>query len=217
MSQKRNYCSITGKEVSIEFRLIVQIITIIVFLGVTANAQNQKLTDSLTMKDFRVATEKKMVPKSAVDATSGLLLVNAEVSGTLMQTFLALTTNEVEKWWKLPDVYYLKDWKVDARVGGKWSVDVEINGGKVIHEWGEFCKIDPPNIFIKTKKMDANPFVGERETTVTFRFEPSPFGTLVTIREEGFIGLPQAAFGTAENWEKVLGWLDSYLLAQKGK
>jgi hypothetical protein len=93
-----------------------------------------------------------MVPKSAVDATAGLLLVNAEVSGTPMQAFLALTTNEAEKWWKLPGVYYFKDWKVDAHVGGKWSVSVEIKGGKVVHEWGEFCKMDAPNIFIKPRK-----------------------------------------------------------------
>jgi uncharacterized protein YndB with AHSA1/START domain len=158
-----------------------------------------------------------MVPKSAVDATAGLLLVNAEVSGTPMQAFLALTTNEAEKWWKLPGVYYLKDWKVDAHVGGKWSVSVEIKGGKVVHEWGEFCKMDAPNIFIKTKKMDANPLGGERKTTVSFRFDPSPFGTLVTIREEGFIGIPQAAFGTAENWEKVLGLLDTHLVEQNAK
>jgi len=39
----------------------------------------------------------------------------------------------------------------------------------------------------------------------------------VTLREEAFIGRTEAAYGNAENWEKVLGWLDSYLLAQKKK
>jgi hypothetical protein len=33
----------------------------------------------------------------------------------------------------------------------------------------------------------------------------------VTLREEGFIGRSEAAYGNAENWEKVLGWLDAYL------
>jgi hypothetical protein len=36
-------------------------------------------------------------------------------------------------------------------------------------------------------------------------------GTGVTVREEGFIGRSEAAYGNAENWEKVLGWLDGYL------
>jgi hypothetical protein len=40
---------------------------------------------------------------------------------------------------------------------------------------------------------------------------------LVTFREEGFIGRPEAAYGNAENWEKVLGWLDNYLLLEKEK
>jgi uncharacterized protein YndB with AHSA1/START domain len=161
--------------------------------------------------DFRVASQSKMQPKSAVDAAAGLVIANAEVAGTPEQAFLALTSNEVEKWWKLPGTYHLEEWKSDLRVGGKWGVTVQINGGKAVHEWGEYCEIDAPHKFVKTKRMDTNPFVGERETTVTFRFEPSPNGTLVTVRDEGFIGMPKAAYGTAENWEKVLGWLDSYL------
>jgi hypothetical protein len=27
----------------------------------------------------------------------------------------------------------------------------------------------------------------------------------------GFIDISEAAYGNAENWEKVLGWLDDYL------
>jgi hypothetical protein len=33
----------------------------------------------------------------------------------------------------------------------------------------------------------------------------------VTLREEGFIGRSEAAYGNAENWEKVLGLLNVYL------
>ncbi len=45
------------------------------------------------------------------------------------------------------------------------------------------------------------------------RFAPSPHGTWITLREDGFLGQPQAAHGNAENWEMVLGWLDAYLSA----
>jgi hypothetical protein len=31
------------------------------------------------------------------------------------------------------------------------------------------------------------------------------------VRDEGFIGRRDAAYGNAEIWEKVLGWLDAYL------
>jgi len=39
---------------------------------------------------------------------------------------------------------------------------------------------------------------------------------LVTIREEGFIGRPEAAYGNGGNWENVLGWLDDYVRKYRG-
>jgi uncharacterized protein YndB with AHSA1/START domain len=131
--------------------------------------------------------------------------------GTPDQAFRALTTNEVEKWWTIPGVYHLKDWKADLRVQGRWSVTVELNDGKQVHEWGEFSELDVPNQLVMTRRFGGHPLLGERETTLTYRLQPSPHGTLVTVREEGFIGRSEAAYGNAENWEKVVTWLDRYL------
>jgi uncharacterized protein YndB with AHSA1/START domain len=167
--------------------------------------------ESKTDADFRSRTASKKPPKVAVDAVAGLVLANAEVSGTPDQAFRAITTSEVEQWWTIPEVYHLKDWKADLRPRGRWSVIVELHDGQQLNEWGEFCEIDVPNKIVMTRRFGANPLLGERETTLTYRFEPSPHGTLVTIREEGFIGRSEAAYGNAENWEKVLGWLDGYL------
>ena len=97
------------------------------------------------------------------------------------------------------------------RPQGRWSVTVELTDGKQLNEWGEFCEIIVPNKIVMTRRFSANPLLGERETTLTYRLESSPHGTLVTVREEGFIGRSQAAYGNAENWEKVLSWLDGYL------
>lgn len=49
-------------------------------------------------------------------------------------------------------------------------------------------------------------------TTITYYLESSTCGTLMTVREEGFIGRSKAAYGNAEIWEKVMTWLDAYLL-----
>jgi uncharacterized protein YndB with AHSA1/START domain len=164
-----------------------------------------------TKSDFRVAAESKRAPKAAVDGVAGMILAFAEVSGTPAQTFRALTTSEVEKWWTIPGVYHLEDWKADLHVQGRWSITVELNDGKQLQEWGEFCELDIPNKIVMTRRFGGNPLLEERETTLTYRFEPSPHGTLVTLREEGFNGRSEAAYGNAENWEKVLGWLDAYL------
>ena len=97
------------------------------------------------------------------------------------------------------------------RAQGRWSVTVELHDGKKLNEWGEFCEVNVPNKIVMTRRFGANPLLGERETILTYRLEPSLHGTLVTLREEGFIGRSEAAYGNAENWEKVLGWLDDYL------
>ena len=86
-----------------------------------------------------------------------------------------------------------------------------MTASKQLNEWGEICEIDAPHKIVMTRRFGANPLLGERETTLAYRLEPSPHGTLVTVREEGFIGKREAAYGNAENWEKVLGWLDGYL------
>jgi uncharacterized protein YndB with AHSA1/START domain len=167
-----------------------------------------------THPDFRYASESKKAPKAAVDGAAGIIVANAEVAGTPDQAFRALMTNEVEKWWTVPSVYRLKDWKADLRTQGRWSVTVELHDSKQFNEWGEICEVDAPSKVVLTRRFGANPLLGERETTLTYRFEPTPRGTLVTVREEGFVGRPAAAFGNAENWEKVLSWLDDYLSRQ---
>jgi uncharacterized protein YndB with AHSA1/START domain len=167
-----------------------------------------------TQPDFRYASESKKAPKAAVDGAAGIIVANAEVAGTPDQVFRALMTNEVEKWWTVLGVYRLKDWQVDLRPQGRWSVTVELHDGKQFNEWGEICEVDAPRIVVLTRRFGANPLLGERETTLTYRFDVTPRGTLVTVREEGFVGRPAAAFGNAENWEKVLSWLDDYLSRQ---
>lgn len=164
--------------------------------------------------DFRSAAISKRAPKAAVDGGAGLILACADVNGTPDQVFQALTTDEVETWWTIPGVYHLKDWHADLRVQGRWSVTVELNDCKQVREWGEFCYLDVPHEIVMTRRIGSHPLLGERETTLTYRFEPSLHGTLVTVREEGFIGRSEAAHGNAENWEKVLSWLDDHLSKQ---
>jgi uncharacterized protein YndB with AHSA1/START domain len=167
--------------------------------------------ESNTQADFRAATAAKKAPKAAVDGVAGIILAFAEVSGTPEQAFRALTTGEILTWWKYPGMYHQKDWKADLRVRGAWSVAVELDAGGEVHADGEFCEIDFPRKLVMTRKFDRHPFQGSRETTITYRFEASPHGTLITVRDEGFIGRSEAAYGNAEIWEKVLGWLDAYL------
>jgi uncharacterized protein YndB with AHSA1/START domain len=161
--------------------------------------------------DFRAAGEAKRRAKAVADAAAGYLLASVEVVATPERTFAAMMTSEVERWWKLPGVYRLKDWRAELRPQGCWSVCIERQDRRSFDEWGEICAVEAPNRVVLTRHFAANPLIGERETTLAYRFEPSPHGTLITLREDGFLGRPQAAHGAAENWEKVLGWLDAHL------
>lgn len=166
---------------------------------------------TMAKTDFRAPTAEKRAPKAVVDAGAGIILAVAEVAGTPEQIFHALTTEEILRWWEFPGVYHQKDWKADLRVCGPWSVTVQLADGNEVHAWGEFCELSFPNKLVMTRRFDTHPFLGDRETTITYRMEPSGHGTLVTVRDEGFIGRAQAAHGNAEIWEKVLGWLGGYV------
>jgi uncharacterized protein YndB with AHSA1/START domain len=167
--------------------------------------------ESVTKPDFRAPTAAKRQPRAVADGPGGRIIAVADVAGTPERVFRALTTSEIELWWTFPGVYRQKDWKADLRVCGPWSVCVELKEGGLVHAGGEFCEIDAPHKLVMTRTFDKHPLMGPRETTITYHFEPSPHGTLVTVRDDGFIGRSQAAHGNAEIWEKVLGWLDTYL------
>lgn len=169
------------------------------------------MTKQTNAVDFRMAAAAMKRPKAVADAAAGALLANAEVAAPPERTFAALLTNEVERWWKFPGVYRLKDWRAELCPQGGWSVCVAFDDGRRFDEWGEICAVEAPNRVALTRHFAADPLIGERETTLACRFEPSPHGTLITLREDGFLGRPRAAYGAAENWEKVLGWLAAYL------
>ena len=161
--------------------------------------------------DFRAASTAKRRPRAVADGPGGMIIALAEVAGSPEEVFRALTTKEIERWWAMPGMYRQKDWQADLRACGAWNVTVELNDGKTVHAKGEFCELDFPKKIVMTRTFDPHPYLGPRETTITYHFQPSPHGTLVTVRDEGFIGRPEAAYGNAEIWEQVLGWLDAYL------
>lgn len=176
------------------------------------NDNSQNTIESTKETDFRAPTAAKKLPRAVADGVNGIIIAVADIAGTPEQVFHALTTNEVEKWWKYPGFYHQKDWKADVHACGSWSVTVQLADGNLVHAFGEFCEVSFPTKIIMTRRFDSHPFLGDRETTITYHFESSIYGTLVTVRDEGFIGRAKAAYGNAEIWEKVLGWLDAYLV-----
>jgi len=152
--------------------------------------------------------EKKSSARAIADLTNGMLLATVEIAATPDRVFRALTTDEVMKWWGSPDTYRTTKWTADLRVGGRWQSEGLHNNGQTFTVSGEFLELDPPRKLAYTWRptWDEN-----RETRVTYRLEPTPTGTRVTLRHEGFGARAEACNGHTQGWEKVLGYLESYL------
>lgn len=164
--------------------------------------------------DFRLPSASKWrAPRAVVDAGGGTLIATAEVDATPERLFALFTTNDVEQWWGHPEYYRWSDFQADVRVAGQWSVTVRFTDGSTNRGFGEFAEIDEPRKLVMTREFEKHPLLGSRETTITYRFDRLESGTRITVREDGYIGRSEAAFGNAEHWERVLGWLDAYITA----
>jgi uncharacterized protein YndB with AHSA1/START domain len=173
-------------------------------------------TESKT--DFRMPTPSKWsAPRAVADGAGGTIIASAELAAPPERVFRAFTTNEIERWWGHADFYRQTDWKADIRVCGQWSVTVVFSDGSTNGGSGEFAEIDAPRKLVMTRKFEKHPLLGTRETTITYRFDPTATGTRVTVRDEGFVGRSEAAYGNAEHWERVLGWLDAYLRSERAQ
>jgi uncharacterized protein YndB with AHSA1/START domain len=153
-------------------------------------------------------------PRAAADGGGGTVIATAEVAGTPERVFRALTTDEVEHWWGDEGFYRLVDWKADFRVCGRWSVTICFADGSMNRGSGEFVELCAPHRVTMTRRFNLHPLLGTRETTITYRLEPTAEGTRVTVREEGFVGRSEAAYENAEYWERVPAWLNRHLASE---
>jgi len=142
------------------------------------------------------------------------------------RVFQAITDpNQMPRWWGAHDAYRIKEYKADVRVGGKWSSEGVAADGRTFRIDGEYLEIDPPRLLVHTWLAD---WTGPIKTIVRWELEPQSIhglhpngpqragtGTLLKIRQEGFVGSPAAAAGHAEGWKRVMGWLVAYI--EKGE
>jgi uncharacterized protein YndB with AHSA1/START domain len=161
--------------------------------------------------DFRFPSGAKMAPRAVADGGGGTIVGVADVSATPERVFDALSTDQVERWWRAPEYYFQRDWTADLRVAGPWSAEVVWADAKVAPAEGEFCEVSRPGKLVMTRRFGNHLLMWTREMTMTHRIQPREEGTRLTVRDAGFIGRAAAADGNAEHWERVLTWLDAYI------
>ena len=153
-------------------------------------------------------------PRAVADVETGIILASLDVALPPQRVFRAFTAaSEIEHWWGASDVYRMTNWVADFRVGGRYTVVVVRPDGHTYPASGTFLTIEAPHRLVHTRKYEwDHPTLGQRETTIAYRFDPIGTGTRITVRHEGFAGCDGAAYEHAEGWVRVLAWLDAYLL-----
>ncbi len=159
---------------------------------------------------------------ATITPSQDAVLAEVFIAAPPERVFEAITDpTQLSKWWGQPSLYRITQRTSDVRPGGKWSsAGVGADGTKFSVE-GEYLEVDPPRRLVHTWTAS---YMGLLKTVVYWDLQPQAVhnlhpggprkagtGTLVRLRHEGFIGVPQAAAEHGEGWKRVMGWLTAYL------
>jgi len=115
-------------------------------------------------------------------------------------------------WWGDDAMYRGTKMESDLRVGGKWRTEGKRSDGTPFAGWGEYTRIEPPN----TLGFTWNHTWGESglpATMVLIELTATSSGTHLALTHSGFANASE--FGDHnKGWQRVLGWLHSYLQAR---
>ncbi len=161
-----------------------------------------------------MTTGQRGAARAVADFEQGTILASVEIAAPPERVFRALTSEELVKWWGAEDVYQTKEWSADLRVGGRWRAAGVTADGKPYVVDGEFIEVDPPRKLVQTWNPDWD---GGHVTRLTYRLEPIPDGTRVTLKHEGFAGRLESIASHTEGWELVLGWLSGHCAQAKAE
>lgn len=146
--------------------------------------------------------------RAVADVSNGIVLANVEIAAPPERVFRALTSDDITRWWGSDDAYRTTKWTGEVRAGGTWVAEGVGRDGQPFSISGEFLEVDPPHKIVQTWRPTWD---GNHETTLTYRLEPIPGGTRLTLRHEGFGDRAESCRSRSNGWERVLTWLQTYL------
>lgn len=150
------------------------------------------------------------IPRAVADLAQGAIVATVEIEAPVERVYRALTSDEITKWWGADDVYRTTQWEGDVRPGGRFRAAGVGADGTTFEVKGEYREVEAPHRVVHTWEADWEPGT---PTVVSYRLEPTAFGTRVTVRHEGFTSRESCACH-GEGWPRVLRWLVSYAAPQ---
>ena len=146
--------------------------------------------------------------RALADVSTGIILADIEINAPPERVFTALTSAEITQWWGDDDTYKTTAWHSDLRPGGHWKATGMGADGLAFSVQGEYLSIEPARRIVQTWRPDWD---DGQTTTVTYSLTPTPQGTRLTVRHEGFTTEQAASCEShAQGWELVLNWLQRW-------
>jgi uncharacterized protein YndB with AHSA1/START domain len=108
---------------------------------------------------------------------------------------------ELAKWWG-PNGFTAPGVELDARVGGRYRIEMQPPDGPSFFLAGEFREVDPPGRLVYTFRYEA-PDPDDVETVVAFTLEEVGNGTRVTVEQGDFATEPRRELHE-QGWTETL-------------
>lgn len=137
-----------------------------------------------------------------------------EIAASPEEVFRALTDpRELAEWWNSQDPYASRDWEVDARPGGGWSVRTTDADGNETTVEGVYLVVDPPRRLEYTWRAGRDGFAPTR-----VRYDLAPVevdgmpGTRVSVRHTATSRATECVAGSIASPAQILACLVDHIL-----
>jgi uncharacterized protein YndB with AHSA1/START domain len=152
---------------------------------------------------------------TAVTPNLDAIVTEIEVSAPPDRVFRALTDpSELMRWFGSPECP-VKFWKMDARLGGRYSYSTEketivVNDVSEFECHGEIVEYDPPRLLAYTWFGNWHDDTSRR-TVVRWELTPKSAGTHVKVTHSGLADLPIARKDYSGGWSGVVEMLKKFV------
>jgi len=158
------------------------------------------------------------MPTVIVTPDLDAIVSEIEIAAPPERVFRALTdAGELARWFGSPECP-LKFWKMDARVGGRYSYETQkgaivVNNVREFKCHGEILECDPPRLLVYTWIGNWHDDTS-RSTVVRWELTPMPTGTHVKVIHSGLADLPVARKDYSGGWPGVVEMLKKFAEAK---
>jgi len=155
------------------------------------------------------------MPTTIITPSQGAIVSEIQIAAPPERVFKAISdAGELQRWFSSPECP-VKFWKMDARVGGRYSYatkkgSIVVNGISEFECQGEILEYDPPRLLVYTWIANWHDDPKSR-TVVCWELTPEGSGTYVRVTHSGLGNLPVARKDYTGGWPGVVEMLKKFV------